>query len=62
MNFSIDKKELQEALIEHSKVVPIRSTLPILSCVLLMWLLNFALPSVFGSYYVLNFNVLKSLD
>ncbi|WP_223878870.1 lysylphosphatidylglycerol synthase transmembrane domain-containing protein [Mesoflavibacter profundi] len=36
--------------------------LPILSCVLLMWLLNFALPSVFGSYYVLNFNVLKSLD
>ena len=38
------------------------SQLPILSCVLLMWLLNFALPSVFGSYYVLNFNVLKSLD
>ena len=34
--------------------------LPILSCILLMWLLNFALPSVFGSYYVLNFNVLKS--
>ncbi|WP_304142686.1 lysylphosphatidylglycerol synthase domain-containing protein [Mesoflavibacter zeaxanthinifaciens] len=33
--------------------------LPILSCILLMWLLNFALPSVFGSYYVLNFNVLK---
>ena len=34
--------------------------LPILSCILLMWLLNFALPSVFGSYYVLNFNVLKN--
>ena len=34
MNFSIDKKELQEALIEHCKVVPIRSTLPILSCAL----------------------------
>ena len=34
MNFSIDKKELQEALIEHSKIVPIRSTLPILSCAL----------------------------
>lgn len=34
--------------------------LPILSCILLMWLLNFALPSVFGSYYVLNFNVVKS--
>jgi len=33
--------------------------LPILSCIMLMWLLNFALPSVFGSYYVLNFNVLK---
>ena len=34
MNFSINKKELQEALIEHCKVVPIRSTLPILSCAL----------------------------
>ena len=36
--------------------------LPVLSCILLMWLLNFALPSVFGSYYVLNFNVFKSQD
>ena len=34
MNFSINKKQLHEALIEHNKVVPIRSTLPILSCVL----------------------------
>ena len=34
MNFSIDKKELQNALVEHCKVVPIRSTLPILSCAL----------------------------
>lgn len=34
--------------------------LPVLSCILLMWLLNFALPSVFGSYYVLNFNVSKT--
>ena len=33
-NFSIDKKELQEALVEHCKVVPIRSTLPILNCAL----------------------------
>ena len=33
--------------------------LPVLSCILLMWLLNFALPSVFGSYYVLNFNLSK---
>ena len=34
MKFSINKKQLQEALMEHSKVVPIRSTLPILSCAL----------------------------
>lgn len=27
-----------------------------LSIVTLMWLLNFVLPSIFGSYYVLNFN------
>ncbi len=33
--------------------------LPVLSCILLMWLLNFALPSIFGSYYVLNFNLSK---
>ncbi|WP_343069061.1 lysylphosphatidylglycerol synthase domain-containing protein [Hyunsoonleella aquatilis] len=32
----------------------------ILSTVTIMWLLNFALPSVFGSYYVLNFNLPKS--
>ncbi len=34
--------------------------LPVLCCILLMWLLNFALPSVFGSYYVLNFNLPKT--
>ncbi|MGB6269877.1 MAG: lysylphosphatidylglycerol synthase domain-containing protein [Olleya sp.] len=34
--------------------------LTILSVILLMWLLNFALPSVFGSYYVLNFNLSKT--
>lgn len=28
----------------------------------LMWLLNFVLPSVFGSYYVLNFNIPKVDD
>ncbi len=28
----------------------------ILSIITIMWLLNFVLPSVFGSYYVLNFN------
>ena len=27
--------------------------------VTIMWLLNFVLPSVFGSYYVLNFNLPK---
>ena len=32
MNFSIQKNKLQKALNEHSKVVPIRTTLPILSC------------------------------
>ncbi|WP_338732706.1 hypothetical protein [Mangrovimonas cancribranchiae] len=32
----------------------------ILSTVMLMWLLNFALPSVFGSYYVLNFKLPES--
>ena len=31
----------------------------ILSIVTLMWLLNFVLPSLFGSYYVLNFNLPK---
>ena len=29
----------------------------ILSIITLMWLLNFVLPSLFGSYYVLNFNL-----
>ena len=33
--------------------------LPVLSCILLMWLLNFALPSLFGSYFVLNFKLSK---
>ncbi|WP_369973314.1 lysylphosphatidylglycerol synthase domain-containing protein [Psychroserpens sp. XS_ASV72] len=31
-----------------------------LSIVTLMWLLNFVLPSLFGSYYVLNFNLPKT--
>jgi uncharacterized membrane protein YbhN (UPF0104 family) len=34
--------------------------LTVLSVVTLMWLLNFMLPSVFGSYYVLNFKLPKS--
>lgn len=34
--------------------------LVILSITTLMWLLNFVLPSLFGSYYVLNFNLPKS--
>jgi hypothetical protein len=33
--------------------------LTVLSCITLMWLLNFVLPSVFGSYYVLNFKLPK---
>ena len=32
MNFSIQKSKLQKLLNEHSKVVPIRTTLPVLSC------------------------------
>lgn len=32
----------------------------ILSIIMIMWLLNFVLPSVFGSYYVLNFNLPKT--
>lgn len=36
--------------------------LTILSVSTLMWLLNFILPSIFGSYYVLNFNLQKSQD
>ena len=34
----------------------------ILSIITIMWLLNFVIPSVFGSYYVLNFNFPKSDD
>ena len=33
--------------------------LTVLSIVTLMWLLNFVIPSVIGSYYVLNFNIAK---
>lgn len=33
--------------------------LTILSITTLMWLLNFVIPSVFGSYFVLNFNLYK---
>jgi len=33
LNFSINKKNLYEALVEHNKVVPMRTTLPVLSCV-----------------------------
>ena len=36
MNFSINKKNLLNSLIEHNKVVPLRTTLPILSCVVLV--------------------------
>ncbi|MFD1616380.1 hypothetical protein [Gelatiniphilus marinus] len=34
----------------------------VLSIITLMWLLNFVLPSIFGGYYVLNFNFPKSED
>lgn len=33
--------------------------LTILSIIMLMWLLNFVIPSLFGSYYVLNFKLPK---
>nr|WP_321221843.1 lysylphosphatidylglycerol synthase domain-containing protein [uncultured Psychroserpens sp.] len=36
--------------------------LTILSVIMIMWLLNFVLPSIFGSYYVLNFNLPKPDD
>lgn len=36
--------------------------LAVLSITTLMWLLNFVLPSLFGSYYVLNFNLPKNED
>ncbi|MEM9680866.1 MAG: lysylphosphatidylglycerol synthase domain-containing protein [Bacteroidota bacterium] len=34
--------------------------LTVLTIITIMWLLNFAIPSLFGSYYVLNFNLSKS--
>jgi len=34
--------------------------LPVLSCALIMWCLNFALPSLIGSYFVLRFNPIKT--
>ena len=34
MKFSIQKETLLNLLIEHNKVVPIRTTLPVLSCAL----------------------------
>jgi DNA polymerase-3 subunit beta len=34
LKFSIQKKELQGLLLEHIKVVPIRTTLPVLMCAL----------------------------
>ncbi|OUR94610.1 hypothetical protein A9Q87_02950 [Flavobacteriales bacterium 34_180_T64] len=34
--------------------------LTILSIITIMWLLNFVLPSLFGSYYVINFNFSKA--
>lgn len=34
----------------------------IISITTLMWLFNFVLPSVFGSYYVLNFNLPKTTE
>jgi hypothetical protein len=36
--------------------------LTILSITTLMWILNFVLPSLFGSFYVLNFNYYKSVS
>ncbi|APY10578.1 hypothetical protein BWZ22_04705 [Seonamhaeicola sp. S2-3] len=36
--------------------------LTILSITTIMWLLNFVLPSIFGSYFVLNFNLPKQKD
>ena len=35
MKFSINKDKLQKALMEHQKVVPIRTTLPVLGCAFL---------------------------
>ena len=36
--------------------------LTILSIIMIMWLLNFVLPGLFGSYYVINFNFPKTSD
>lgn len=36
--------------------------LTVLSIITLMWLLNFVLPSVFGSLYILNFNYNKEIN
>ena len=36
------------------------SQFSILCIVMLMWMLNFVLPSIFGSFYVLNFNLPKN--
>jgi hypothetical protein len=36
--------------------------LTVLSITMLMWLLNFVLPSVFGGFYVLNFDYYKIID
>ncbi len=34
--------------------------LTVLSIIMIMWILNFAIPSIFGSYFVLNFNLPKN--
>nr|WP_205958005.1 lysylphosphatidylglycerol synthase domain-containing protein [Flavivirga algicola] len=34
----------------------------VLSTITIMWLLNFVLPSILGSYYVINFNLPKDTD
>lgn len=36
--------------------------LTVLSIIMLMWLLNFVIPSILGSFYVLNFNLPKSAN
>ena len=38
------------------------SEIAILSIVTLMWLLNFTIPALFGSYFVLNFKFQKSTE
>jgi hypothetical protein len=35
--------------------------LTILSVTMLMWILNFVLPSIFGAFYVLNFDYYKAM-